>query len=202
MDHKEIDSNANAAPEGRSQDVQIAARRRFLKGTTLALPAVMTLHSVAAQATARSSLSCANQVPQSPCTHLRPQPDDFFREKVACYEKLVKTYNRTTKKYVYTPNGQATYYEGIRCTDQQKCWRYVSTGAIVPTTEHELINCPTNTNAKPSPATCTPVNHQHAIVHFSAIDGKVMAVGEPQTPVGCMMTSLSGACLKSLWGKA
>ncbi len=202
MDHKELETDANAtAPAPQAHD-QVAARRRFLKGTTLALPAVMTLHSVAAQATARSSLSCANQIPQSPCTHLRPQPDDYFREKVACYEKLNKTWDSKKRSFKYTPNGQATYYEGIKCTDQQKCWRYVATGAIVPTSEYELINCPTNPKAVPSPTTCTPINHQHAIVHFSAIDGKVMAVGEPQTPVGCMMTSLSGACLKSLWGKA
>jgi hypothetical protein len=201
MDHTESETDANTTAPAPQAHGQVAARRRFLKGTTLALPAVMTLHSVAAQATARSSLSCANQIPQSPCMHLRPQPDDYFREKVACYGKLKKV--RINRKLVFSPASLTTavYYEGIRPTDQQKCWRFVSNGAIVTApSELELINCPGNVNAPR--ATCGPINHQHAIVHFSAIDGQVMAVGEPQTPVGCMMTSLSGACLKSLWGKA
>jgi len=39
-------------------------------------------------------------------------------------------------------------------------------------------------------------------VHFSARDGSVLAVGEPRTPPDALVTSLSGACLKSLWGRA
>ena len=209
MEHKESGmskgTEISVPTQGESSLPQAAnGRRRFLKGTTLALPAVMTLHSVAARATeiARTSLNCANNVPQNPCVHLRTQPDDYFRKKVACYDKLTKTWNSQKRKYVYTASGQATYYQGIRCTDQATCWRYVSTGEIVPSSEYEYINCPTNTNAQPSPSTCTPTKYCYAIVHFSSADGSVMGVGEPTTPVGCMMTSLSGACLKSLWGKA
>lgn len=204
MDHKDLDTNTDATPpEQANPDMALVARRRFLKGTTLALPAVMTLHSVAAQATAATSISCADTISQAICIPIKPTQDDFFRNKVPCYDKLTKSTATVRGKTVttYTANGQATYFEGINCIDQTKCWRYVATGEIVPATEHELINCPTNVNAKPSPTTCVPINQQYAIVHFSCVDGSVMAVGEPRTPVGCMMTSLSGACLKSLWGR-
>jgi len=195
MEHQEF--TTDATPRQTGDDARVAARRRFLKGTTLALPAVMTLHSVAAQATARSSgTQCANNVPQSPCVHLRDQPDDYFREKVACYDKL--TYNSTKK--IWTRNGVATYFQGINCTNQQQCWRYVKDGTIVPTSEVPQINCATNVYKKPSSSSTSTVTHKHAIVHFSAIDGCVMAVGEPQTPVGCIMTSISMACLNSLTG--
>lgn len=198
MDHEESKNDAiDSSPVTDTADARIATRRRFLKGTTLALPAVMTLHSVAARATALSSgARCANNVPQSPCVHIRPQPDDYFREKVACYDKLV--YNSTRK--TWSRNGIATYFQGINCTNQQACWRYVSNGTIVPATEIPQINCATNGQKKPSSSATTPINHQHAIVHFSAVDGCVMAVGEPQTPVGCIMTSISLACLNSLTG--
>ena len=198
MDHEKLNTDAIADTSATDADqARIATRRRFLKGTSLALPAVMTLHSVAARATALSSgTQCANNVPQSPCVHIRSQPDDYFREKVACYDKLV--YNSTRK--IWTRNNTATYFQGINCTDQQACWRYVSNGSIVPSTEVPQINCATNISRKQSSSSATPVNHQYAIVHFSAIDGCVMAVGEPQTPVGCIMTSISMACLNSLTG--
>ncbi len=196
MEHQEFTPDVTT-PETTGDDARVAARRRFLKGTTLALPAVMTLHSVAAQATARSSgTQCGNNVPQSPCVHLRDQPDDYFREKVACYDKL--TYNSTKK--IWTRNGVATYFQGINGTNQQQCWRYVRDGTIVPTSEVPQINCATNVYKKPSSSSTSAVSHKHAIVHFSAIDGCVMAVGEPQTPVGCIMTSITMACLNSLTG--
>ena len=197
MDHEDIHTDAPATGSAsNAEETRIANRRRFLKGTTLALPAVMTLHSVAARATALSSGSqCANNVPQSPCIPLRPQPDDYFREKVACYDKLVKN---SRKQWVR--NNVATYFQGINSTNQQQCWRYCSDGSIVPTTEVPQINCLQNPMRKASASPATPINYQHAIVHFSAVDGSVMAVGEPQTPVGCIMTSISMACLASLTG--
>jgi len=196
MEHQEFETDAKATlPAG---EARIAARRRFLKGTTLALPAVMTLHSVAAQATARSSGSqCGNNVPQSPCVHLRDQPDDYFRQKVACYDKLTQN-----NKKAWVRNGTATYFQGINSTNQQQCWRYVKDGTIVPTNEVPYINCATNVYRKSSSSSTTPVTYKHAIVHFSAIDGSVMGVGEPQTPVGCIMTSITMACLTSLTGGA
>lgn len=195
MEHQEF--TPDATPQTTRDDARVAARRRFLKGTTLALPAVMTLHSVAAQATARSSgTQCANNVPQSPCVHLRDQPDDYFREKVACYDKLTKN-----SKGKWVRNNVATYFQGINCTNQQQCWRYVKDGSIVPTSEVPQINCSANLYKKQSSSSTSPVNYKHAIVHFSAIDGSVMAVGEPQTPVGCIMTSITMACLNSLTGR-
>mgnify|MGYP001258131669 CR=1 FL=1 len=197
MAHEEFEHEANATASDASPDARVAARRRFLKGTTLALPAVMTLHSVAAQATARSSgTQCANNVPQSPCIHLRDQPDDYFRQKVACYSKL----NYDSVKKIWRSNNTATYFQGINCTNQQQCWRYCSDGSIVPNTEIPQINCATNVYKKPSSSSTSPISYKHAIVHFSAIDGSVMAVGEPQTPVGCIMTSITMACLNAITG--
>lgn len=198
MDHEHMNATPPSDAETGMADTELKARRRFLKGTTLALPAVMTLNSTAALATARASLTCAD-VPQTGCVHLKPAPDDFFREKVACYDKLTAT--TKTSGTTWTRNNLATYYQGLKCTDQTKCWRRVSDGSIVPDSELGLINWPGNPNAKPNQATCTPVNWQFAIVHFSASDGSVVGVGEPTTPIGCIMTSLSGSCLKSLWGK-
>lgn len=191
----DCDATRKSSPD----DTHGTARRRFLKGTTLALPAVMTLHSVAAQAVARSSTQCANNVPQSPVVHLRDREDDYFRQKVACFDKLV--YNK--KKKTWSRTGQATYFQGLNSTNQRSCWRYVANGDIVPDTEIPLINSAANPRReKASGVPTNAIAQKYAIVHFSAIDGSVMAVGEPQTPVGCIMTSITMACLHSLMGRA
>jgi hypothetical protein len=69
-------------------------RRRFLKGTTLALPAVMTLGSTAAQAAARTSLACGQPPSERPCRPLAFAKDEFFRERVACYDQLIAQKDR------------------------------------------------------------------------------------------------------------
>ena len=66
-----------------------ATRRRFLKGTTLALPVVMTLNSVAAQATARSSLSCAEKDPPTNVPNLTEAPDGWYRQEVTLASRKV-----------------------------------------------------------------------------------------------------------------
>jgi len=193
MAHEELRNDAT--PQS-PDDARIAARRRFLKGTTLALPAVMTLHSVAAQATARSSgAQCANNVPQYPCVHLRQDQDDYARAKVGCYDKL---YENSEGKWV--GDGKQTYFRGVNSVNQLECWRKVADGSVVTSSEElKLINHETNTKRTGgTPGPCG--DPRYAIIHFSAIDGRVMAVGEPQTPVGCIMTSITMACLHSLTG--
>ena len=104
----------------------------------------------------------------------------------------------------YTANGVPTYFEGLRGSDQRACWRYVANGEEVPAAEQPYINAPNNLRTL-DPArsrSASACREGYAIVHFSARDGSVLAVGEPHAPVDALVTSLSGACLKSLWGAA
>ena len=179
-------------------------RRRFLKGTALALPAVMTLNTAHAGSLARTSLNCGQPVMHAPCAPLRFDRDDFFRDKVACYDKLVAVTDKRGRVRGYTANGVPTYFEGLRGSDQRACWRYVANGEEVPAAEQPYINAPNNLRTL-DPArsrSASACREGYAIVHFSARDGSVLAVGEPHAPVDALVTSLSGACLKSLWGAA
>jgi hypothetical protein len=179
-------------------------RRRFLKGTTLALPAVMTLGSTAAQAAARTSLACGQPPSERPCRPLAFAKDEFFRERVACYDQLIAQKDRRGQIAGYSASGVAQYFEGIGSRDQQACWRYVATGEPVSDAEIPFINAPGNSRSLDLKRSLSakPCREGLAIVHFSARDGSVLAVGEPRTPPDALVTSLSGACLKSLWGRA
>lgn len=181
-----------------------SSRRRFLKGTALALPAVMTLNTASAGTLARTSLHCGQPVTHAPCAPLRFERDDFFRDKVRCYDQLVAVRDKRGRVRSYTANGVPTYFEGLRGSDQRACWRYVANGQEVLAGDQPFINAPTNLRSL-DPArsrSASPCREGYAIVHFSARDGSVLAVGEPHAPPDALVTSLSGACLKSLWGAA
>lgn len=180
------------------------SRRRFLKGTAIALPAVMTLNTASAAALARTSLHCGQPLTHAPCPPLRFERDNFFRDRVKCYDRLVAVTDRRGRVSGYTANGVPTYFEGLRGSDQEPCWRYVSNGNEVPASEQPFINAPTNLRSLDPTRSrrAGPTREGYAIVHFSAQDGRVVAVGEPHAPPDALMTSLSGACLKSLWGGA
>jgi len=201
MDHEKIEQAAETNREPAASQRQVASRRRFLKGTSLALPAVMTLHSVSAQAVARSSAYCANDVDATAAPHLTSSQDSYFRNQVEVFSKIISNGNGG-----YTSNGTATYFLGS--VGGSAKWRLVASGDIIPDEEIPFVNAPANINVlRIVPIETVPVNvfpQQYAIVHFDNQSGAVISVGAPLAEVNlgtAMVTSLTGACLHSLWGR-
>jgi hypothetical protein len=200
MDHDKIDQ---AAGETGSSQAQVATRRRFLKGTSLALPAVMTLHSVSAQAQARSSAYCANDTRQAGFAPLTDEQDDYFRNSVAVYDTLVKQPAGSQKPYL--GDGIIAFFAGTDSNGdsviRDLAGNIVSEPLALddPNNPTKSVNYPANPNyVPPTPAFA----NQLAIVLFDSQSGAVVSVGEPTTTSGVtMVTSLTGACLHSLWGQ-
>jgi len=201
MDHEKIDQ---AAGNSGGAQAQVASRRRFLKGTTLALPAVMTLHSVSAQAQARSSAYCANDFQQSGFAVLTTKQDDYFRHSVAVYDTLEKMTDGGGN-VTYKGDGFIAFFAG-QGSDGKPVIRDLNGNIVTtplalddPTNPTKSVNYPENPNyVPPTPA----FDNQLAIVLFDSQSGAVVSVGEPTTTSGVtMVTSLTGACLHSLWGQ-
>ncbi len=201
MDHEKIVQATEATRETGAAQGLVASRRRFLKGTSLALPAVMTLHSVSAQAQAGSSAFCANDVDATAASHLTIDQDSYFRNKVEVFSKIIEDGNGG-----YESNGEATYFLGS--VGGAAKWRMVTTGDIIADEEIPFVNAPANINVlRVVPIETVPVDvfpQQFAIVHFDNQSGAVISVGAPLGEVNlgtAMVTSLTGACLHSLWGR-
>jgi len=205
MDHEKIEQAAGTSGEPPAAKGQVSSRRRFLKGTSLALPAVMTLHSVAAQAQARSSAYCANDTQQSGFAPLTVDQDDYFRHSVAVYDTLVKKVQGQT--VVYEGDGIIAFFAG-KDSDGTDVIRKLD-GSVVPeplvldgnnlNQATKSVNYPLNPNYVPPKQS---FDNQFAIVLFDSQSGAVVSVGEPSTTLGVtMVTSLTGACLHSLWGR-
>jgi hypothetical protein len=201
MDHEKIVQATEATRETGAVHRQGASRRRFLKGTSLALPAVMTLHSVSAQAQAASSAFCANDVDATAASHLTIDQDSYFRNKVEVFSKIIEDGNGG-----FESNGEATYFLGS--VGGSAKWRMVNTGAIIADEDIRFVNAPANMNVlRVVPIQTVPVDvfpQQFAIVHFDNQSGAVISVGAPLGEVNlgtAMVTSLTGACLHSLWGR-
>jgi len=202
MDHEKIDQAAGGAD---ATQAQVASRRRFLKGTSLALPAVMTLHSVSAQAQARSSAYCANDTRQSGFAPLTDEQDDYFRNSVAVYDTLVKQPAGSQKPYL--GDGIIAFFAGkdsngkdvIRDLNGNVVTNPLALDHNNPNQATQSVNYPGNPNyVAPTPA----FDNQLAIVLFDSQSGAVVSVGEPTATSGLtMVTSLTGACLHSLWGQ-
>lgn len=162
------------------EGARLRARRQFLKGTSLALPAVMTLHSQAVQAV--TSITCGQKALDSgitvPC--VSSTDDGCLRQVVTCYDKLIKV----NKKMV--GNGTNTYFQGLAPGSPSPVWRHMN-GSLVPDSEVQYINTK-DMRGKTTRAIC----------HISAIDGSLVAVGSPTNPTNCIVTSATGACMASL----
>lgn len=214
MEHQNS-NKAAATPAGAdAAQARLAGRRRFLKGSSLALPAVMTLHSVSAQAQARQSAYCANDVDQSAATPVIEGTDDYFRKSVNVYAKLVDggatlaTSDKNNTKKLETlqselvSDGKPTYFLGSQGASD--VWRYVADGAPVPAGEIPFINAGGGLNPQRANTADpgNPVGTMNAIVHFDSTSGAVVSIGAPSGEnFNAMVTSLTGACLHSLWGQ-
>lgn len=168
-----------------------ATRRRFLKGTTLALPVVMTLNSVAAQA-ARSSLSCAQKDPPANVPkNLTSAPDGWFRQEVTLASRKVPKDDKHGKNDGDDDDdddcedSEALYFKGMQCGDSNLVWMNLD-GTIA------------NTQTGISEKGCQ--QKRYALCHFSSVNGRLLGYGETAACAGSFITSASGACLKSLWG--
>jgi hypothetical protein len=206
-----MDSNANnetARPADRAPGAPNAARRGFLKGTSLALPAVVSLHS--GTALANTSLGCGGMgnLPQNyskVCEDsYSPPPDNRMRKPVKCYRKLTKSGSKWSVVNEPAGTNPAYYFRGITPGVAGKCWRKVSDGTRI-TNRGELAAL---TRARVGHSSIRNVANfdcgvtKYAIVHVSMHDGHIVAVGEPcgTTVPGAIVTSWTGACMASLYG--
>jgi hypothetical protein len=177
-----------------------ATRRRFLKGTTLALPVVMTLNSVAAQATARSSLSCAEKDPPTNVLNLTEAPDGWYRQEVKLASRKVendddddddkggkgsKGSDGDDDDDDDCEDSEAKYFKGMTCGDSTLVWMNLDGTIANPQTGISEVGCD---------------QKRYALCHFSSADGSLLGYGETAACAGSFITSASGACLKSLWG--
>ena len=200
---------APSSPQG-------STRRHFLKGTTLALPAVVTLHS--GTALAATSLGCGGFNGNTQgyvkvlCDSNNPPEDNRFRVPVLLYRKLVKTTvtsrgKPNTVKWEVDKNNTGHYFKGkVGATDT---WRFVVAGPLVvagtPVTGDEL-----DAVRKAAISHQDIINVQffatttkkYAIAHVATQSGAIVAVGTPTTDkvMNAIVTSWTGACLTSLYG--
>ena len=164
-----------------------ATRRRFLKGTTLALPVVMTLNSVAAQTTARSSLSCAEKDPPTNVPNLTEAPDGWYRQEVKLARRKVDEDddNGDGDDDDDCEDSEAKYFKGMTCGSSTLVWMNLDGTIANPQTGISEKGCD---------------QKRYALCHFSSADGSLLGYGETAACAGSFITSASGACLKSLWG--
>lgn len=206
-----MDSNADndtGHAAGRGPSRPDASRRGFLKGTSLALPAVVSLHS--GTALANTSLGCGGMgnLPQNyskVCEDsYSPPPDNRMRKPVKCYRKLAKS--GTTWSVVNTPAGAepAYYFEGVTPGQSGSCWRKVSDGTRITNTGElaALAKAKVGHNSIGNVAKFDCGVTKYAIVHVSTSNGQIVAVGEPcgTNVPGAIVTSWTGACMASLYG--
>ena len=169
-------------------------RRTFLKGTTLALPAVITLHSGAALANISVS-QCVTERANIAAPVISPNQDQLGRNLVNVYEKLQK---KTGGGYEVNPGvAQPFYFAGIE--NGVDVVRYISSGLIVPTTEYGEVNGSGFPNWLMTPA----LPKQYAIVYYNTDKiggGTVVSVGSPTnpSPTHASTVSAAGACITSL----
>jgi hypothetical protein len=195
MEHHESNGDAGASARDDADRARTTARRRFLRGSSLALPAVMTLHSVSAQVQAATSAYCRNDIDQSAAQPVISGTDDYFRKSVNVYAKLVDDGSGN-----YVSDGQPTYFLGS--SGSTDVWRMVADGQPVPDPELPLVNANINGARATTTDPGSPVAAANAIVHFDSTSGTVVSVGAPNGEnLNAMVTSLTGACLHSLWGQ-
>ena len=181
---------------------QGSTRRHFLKGTTLALPAVVTLHS--GTALAATSLGCGafngntQDYVKVLCDSNNPPEDNRFRVPVLLYRKLTKSGGQWG---VADKNGPGHYFNGKVGTIDN--WRFVADGTLVIEPEKDaVILAAIQDRSIVDVASFNTKTTKYAIAHVATQGGAIVAVGTPvNTPVtSAIVTSWTGACLTSLYG--
>lgn len=169
-------------------DERVESRRRFLKGTTLALPVVTTLTPGAAQAL--TSMTCGDKAlldgGLTPDFLLTPpnSDDGHYRLPVVVYDREVPL-DDGNGNITMVGNEEPTYFSGI---DQgQPVWRSFVDGSVVSTEDPPDLRNPPDISLT-----------GYAIVHVSATDGSTVSVGAKDSPPNAIVTSAAGACMNSL----
>ena len=181
--------------ENEAAQPQQTTRRTFLKGTTLALPAVITLHSGAALANISVSQCVTQRANIAALPVISPNQDQLGRNLVDVYEKLRK---KTGGGLEINPLvTQPFYFAGIE--NGVNVVRYITSGLVVPTTEYGKVNGPGFVNYLGTP----PLPKQFAIVYYNTDKvggGTVVSVGSPTNPSPghASTVSAAGACITSL----
>jgi len=176
---------------------QATLRRRFLKGTGLALPAVVTLHSGAARAAV--SLGCGGNgnVSQTGYAILTAQDhaDDRLRAAVELYRMVqVKSGGNAANvpaDWEVNTSDPGSYFLG------NSVWRKLD-GSEVNGNELQALVALAAT--APTSTTIRTGTTQYAIVHVNTSNGSVAAVGSPDPVANAIVTSWTGACMASLYG--
>ena len=185
--------NTTPLRENEAAQPQQTTRRTFLKGTTLALPAVITLHSGAALANISVSQCVAQRANMPAPPVILPIQDQLGRNLVDVYEKLKKKADGS-----YTLAGpQPVYFAGIE--NGVGVIRFMN-GTIIPMSEEEFVNASQFPNHV---AGSLSLPKQYAIVYYNTDKiggGTVVSVGSPTKPsTGHASTvSAAGACITSL----
>lgn len=189
-----MDTNSTN-PTPSTPDRTGGTRRLFLKGTGIALPAIITLRSGAALAMT-SSARCLEplKTAQPPVLCDCNAPDSFVRNKCQLFNKRVKTSSgwTTTSTPVYF-----TGFDGVK-----NCVRKITDSTIVTVGSSEWYKCN-------FPAGCefqngkthigTPAlspKEKLALVNFST-GGTVLAVGSQPGTGGTVCVTHS--CVHSVW---
>lgn len=183
-------TEANRLPEG-------TLRRRFLKGTGLALPAVVTLHSGAARAAV--SLGCGGNgnVSQTGYAILTTQDhaDDRLRAAVELYRKVqVKSGGNAANvpaDWEVNTSDPGSYFQG------NGVWRKLDGSEV---TGNELQALVALAATAPTSTTIRTGTTRYAIVHVNTSNGSVAAIGSPDPIANAIVTSWTGACMASLYG--
>jgi len=172
-------------------------RRRFLKGTGWALPAVVTLHSGAARAAV--SLGCGGNgnVSQTGYAILTTQDhaDDRLRAAVELYRKVqVKSGGNAANvpaDWEVNTSDPGSYFLG------NSVWRKLDGSEV---TGNELQALVALAATAPTSTTIRTGTTRYAIVHVNTSNGSVAAIGSPDPVANAIVTSWTGACMASLYG--
>lgn len=192
-----MDTNSSHSPL--SPDRAVSTRRTFLKGTTIALPAIITLRSGAALAMT-SSARCLEplKTAQPPVLCNTGSPDNFMRAQCQVFNKRIKTSSG------WTTTSTPVYFKAVK-EDGSDCVRKIADYTIVTesySTGAEWLKCnfPTGcgfSNGKQYiSAPAVSPTHQLALINFS-LGGTVISVGAKPGSAGTVCVTHS--CVHSVW---
>ncbi|MGD9603066.1 MAG: hypothetical protein AB7O21_11945 [Gammaproteobacteria bacterium] len=206
-----------SAPATRPADAATTSRRLFLKGTAIAMPAVMSLHSGAVRAA--TSIGCGVEPPHFPhdrCVIGSFEHDGYMREPVEMCKKLVKATGRKCKTSSNTDDHEY-YFKDHYYKDSvgKNVWRYGKGGSVglevtgwelnaIRALESGLTSFKDGTTwytfSGVSMGTFKNGTTKNGVVHCSVYDGgKKKACGARcNTIPDCIVVSATGACLASL----
>lgn len=188
----------------------LTSRRKFIKGASLVLPAVVTLHN--GTALAATSIGCGGMgnIPQSYANVLTktyaPPPDNLFRVSVEIFSTLKLTTQSTGKAWLPDPTDANKFYFRATGSSDNGKWRRQDGTEVV----NDGINFDQAGDGELSALISklpslkiTPKQCRYAIAHISTSDGTLVAVGLPintPPPGGSIITSWTGACIASICG--